>query len=684
MEFGATFARMRRNAGKTTLQIARALNIDPVLVERLERDGVRPPDRQMVVDLARALELNEVQTDELLWAGNHLPHRMHQPDPRDARSVALFVDHENAYIALNELVKALPSEVQAQERRKIDPAAMALGLRTAAEQVGWIKIALAVADWERLPSGQVKEYLKLRYQVDYNLTGRNNADLKLSDAIRNVLEDDSHADIDTYILVTGDGGYLTVMDTLLRRQKQVFVWGVRGAMNGVLQQNASGTAWIEDLLGISTEPEEARNGHHANSLNHTLNHTANHTINHTTNHTINHTANHTTNHVANGHSAGGLGADPGRGLSIGNDVSRLEALAIHLSRHLRSRSWSYITFVRFLSFLAESGVFGASREEQLAWLTHAKESGVLREEIVDDPSDPARIARRFSLNEAHPLVVRAQAIRERIGEIVPGSGRGIAFGVVIDRLISDPELQLTDVQAKNWLTWFAEVGYLQAEQVPHFRKEGVTVTLLRLSPGFWDFVATESEGDRVELAAETAAVRLADFLERHPHFAWMALSQLLNQMSEDTATGPTSVAVNRQKAKQAIALAQDYGYLVVEQIPNVKTGGTTTVARLNREIPRVGELVTLRDALVRRLAEMLVSRSYVSRAAFQTSLVDRLGLGYDESSAWIDLLVGEGLFIQDLDHDGAPGALRVDHQDLIVSRILFSALQAAPDPQRAL
>lgn len=659
VEFGATLARMRRNAGKSTLQIARALNVDPIFVERLERDGIRPPDRQMVVDIARALELNEAQTDELLWTANHLPHRMHQPDPRDARSVALFVDHENVYIALNELLKTLPPDAQVQERRKIDPSAIAPGLRAAAEQIGWIKIALAVADWERLPSGQVKEYLKLRYQVDYNLTGRNNADLKLSDAIRNVLEDDTYADIDTFILVTGDGGYLTVMDTLLRRQKQVYIWGVRGAMNGILQQNASGTAWVEDLLGISAERESSRNGNHANGTNHV-------------------------NHATPNHTMSQVGADPSRGMSIGNDVSRLEALAIHLSRHLRTRSWSYITFVRFLSFLTETGVFGATREEQLAWLTHAKESGVLREEIVDDPSDPARIARRFSLAEAHPLVQRAQAIREHIGELVPSGGRGIAFGVVIDRLVSDPELQLTDVQAKNWLTWFAEVGYLQAEQVPHFRKEGVTVTLLRLSPGYWDLVATESEGDRVELAAETAAVRLANFLERHPHFAWMALSQLLNQMSDGSTAGPTSVAVNRQRAKQAVALAQEYGYLLVEQIPNIKTGGTTTVARLNREIPRVGELVTLRDALVRRLAEMLVSRSYVSRSTFQSSLVDRLGLGYDESSAWIDLLVDEGLFIQDLDHDGASSALRVDHQDLIVSRILFSALQTTPDPQRVL
>jgi len=634
VEFGATLARLRRNTGKTTTTLARTLNVDPVYLERLERGDGRAPDRQFVLDVARALELSETQIDELLWSANHLPLRAQATDSREAHAVALFVDHENVYIALNELLKSLPVEIQVQERRKIDPSSLALTLRSAAEQIGWVKAALAVADWERLPAGQVKEYLKLRYQIDYNLPGRNNADLKLTDAIRNTLEDDAEDEIDTYILVTGDGGYLTILDTLLRRQKQVHVWGVRGTVNGVLQQNASATAWVEDLLGIPAIPPEKQ-----------------------------------PIAVVEGPRAAAIG-------NIGNDVTRLEALAIHLSRYLRQRSWTFITFVRFLNFLAETGVFGSSREEQLAWLSHAKETGVLREEIVDDPSDPTRIARRFSLNEAHPLVVRAQGIRHRVGETVPTNGRGLAFGVVIDRLISDPELQLTDVQAKNWLTWFAETNYLQAEQVPHFRKEGVTVTLLRLNPTNWDLPVAEVEEERAETAAEAAVVRLANFLERHPHFGWMALSQLLNHMSESASSGPLASAPNRQRAKQAIAAAQECGLLIVEQIPNLKTGGATTVARLNREAPRVAELLNLRDTLVRRLAEMLVSRSSISRATFQVSLVDRLGLNLEEANAWIDLLASEGLFVQDLDHDGAPGPLRVDHQDLIVSRILFGALQS--------
>ncbi len=655
IEFGSTLARLRRNSNYSTLALARAVNLDPAILERFERGDARAPDRQLVLDLAVAMGLSDGQTDELLWSANHLPQRSTlASENRDGRSVALFVDHENVFIALNEIVRSLPAEAQPSERRKIETATIAQRLRSAAEQMGWVKVALAVADWERLPSGQVKEYLKLRYQVDYNLPGRNNADLKLSDAIRNVLERDEFRDIDAYILVTGDGGYLSVLDTLLRRQKQVHVWGVRGATNAILQQNATGTAWIDDLLGLTASrvPPIRLDG-------------------------VDGRSNGTTIIPSNDVSRVALGP------SIGNDVSRLEAMAIQLSRHLKLRSWSFITFVRFLGFLAETNVFGPTRDEQLAWLSHAKETGVLREEILDDPNDPTRIARRFSLNETHPLVEKALAVRARVTDVVPVGPRGLAFGVVVERLVNDGNLQLTDVQAKNWLTWFAENGFLQAEPVPHFRKEGVTVTLLRQVPGYHESAAVvegEPERDRLDFLSESCAVSLANFLERHPHFGWMALSQLLNQMTDSLGVGGIEgAALNRQRAKQAVAIAQENEYILVEQIPNQKTGGATTVARLNREAPRVGELLARREALVHRLAEMLVSRSSVSRGLFHASIVERLELSPEEAGAWIDLLVSERLFVAEVDHDGAVTTLRLDHRDLIVSRILFSAVQAPAD-----
>lgn len=637
MEFGDTLARLRKGAGKTTTVLAHAIGVEPDVLTQIERGEYRTPERRLVLDLARALDLNDAQTDELLWSANHLPYRSRRVDSEETHTVAIFVDHENVYIALNEFIRSLPPDGQPQARRKVEPGSLALQIRSSAEDIGWVKAALAVADWERLPAGQVKEYLKLRYQVDYNLTGRNNADLKLSDAIRNVLEDDEYDDVDTYVLVTGDGGYLTVLETLLRRQKRVYVWGVHGATNHLLVQNATGVTWIDEMLGIADpvpgDEELALDGF--------------------------------------------IQRDDTQELPVGNDVSRLEALAIHLARYLQARSWSFITFVRFLGFLDETGVFGQTREEQLAWLSHSKETMVLREEIVDDPADSSRIARRFYLNERHPLVERAWTIKSRVGDIVPTGGRGLAFGVVVDRLINDSQIHLTDVQAKNWLTWLAEAGYLLAEQVPHFRKEGVTVTLLKQAPGAWEDTSradVESDQNRLLRAGDFSVVRLANFLDRHPHFGWMALSQLLNRMVGAVGTGSSSHStLTRQDAKLAIALAQERSYLTVEQIPNLKTGGTTTVARLNREEPRVNELISLRDALIRRLAGMLVNRPAVPRTVFQSAAADSLRASYEEAGSWVDFLVSEGIFLVDPGHENGSGALRADQQDLIVSRVLFRA-----------
>lgn len=513
VEFGATLARLRRSAGLSQLSLARSLNRDPLTIERIERGDSRPPDRDLVLDIATALDLTEVQTNELLWAANHLPLR---PQPADA------------------------------------------------------------------PDGHLVPHPSPRL------------------------------DGDRFGLALGPHAILTGP--------------------------------------LAPKPDDGHPNGHADG--------------------------------ADGH-AGGVG----RGfwpLPLGNEVSRLDALAIHLHRHLQNRSWSFITFVRFLSFLSEVEVFGPTREEQLAWLSHAKDAGVLREEIVDDPNDPSRVARRFYLNHAHPVVERALVVQARIGEIIPSTGRGIAFGMVIDRLTNAADLHLSDVQAKGWLTWFVEAGYLLAETVPHFRKEGVNVTLLRQAPGYWDVEPVPDEGcegEPVGFAAEFTVVRLVNFLDRHPHFAWMALSQLLNQMTEcASGRSNSSVLLSRQRAKQVVAAAQERGYLTIEQIPNLKTGGATTVARLNREDPRVGALVGTRDAVVRRLVEMLAHRPCVSRVLFQTTLVDNLGMTFDEAGQWIDLAIAEGLFHLDGDHDGSAGTLRPDLQDLIVSRVLYGSLGQSEAP----
>src|SRR5207249_11704613 len=109
------------------------------------------------------------------------------------------------------------------------------------------------------------------------------------------------------------------------------------------------------------------------------------------------------------------------------------------------------------------------------------------------------------------------------------------LSIVIDRLVPDNSLHLTHIQTKHWLTWSTENGLLQADQVPHFRKEGVTVTLLRQAVGYSEAVVVdevEFDRTRLEPRAEACVVQLANFLERHPHFGWMALSQLLNQMTD--------------------------------------------------------------------------------------------------------------------------------------------------------
>src|SRR5205823_11753892 len=69
----------------------------------------------------------------------------------------------------------------------------------------------------------------------YNLAGRNSADMFLSNMVSETVTDPRYADLETFILVTGDGGYFYVVKRLLDAQRQVKVWGVSGHTSHLIE-----------------------------------------------------------------------------------------------------------------------------------------------------------------------------------------------------------------------------------------------------------------------------------------------------------------------------------------------------------------------------------------------------------------------------------------------------------------
>lgn len=71
--FGARLGGHRARSGLSQNGLARLAGCDPAYVNRLEKGSQKAPARDVVLKLADALELDQIETDELLIAAGLCP-----------------------------------------------------------------------------------------------------------------------------------------------------------------------------------------------------------------------------------------------------------------------------------------------------------------------------------------------------------------------------------------------------------------------------------------------------------------------------------------------------------------------------------------------------------------------------------------------------------------------------------
>lgn len=63
----------RERAGMTQNGLARSIGVNPAYINRLEKWGKGANNRELIEQVAAALGLSSLETDDLLAAGGHLP-----------------------------------------------------------------------------------------------------------------------------------------------------------------------------------------------------------------------------------------------------------------------------------------------------------------------------------------------------------------------------------------------------------------------------------------------------------------------------------------------------------------------------------------------------------------------------------------------------------------------------------
>jgi hypothetical protein len=150
-------------------------------------------------------------------------------------NVALFVDHENVKISMQEFISQLSATQESAWSSLRDPVLLARRLSQNAERFGALVGRVAVANWQLFVQ-DLPAYAQAMFSFDQPLGGKNTSDEKLKQLVRDTLE--QRHEVSIYVIATGDADFRDTILTLLKRNKRVVLWGFRAI--GPVKSNMSG------------------------------------------------------------------------------------------------------------------------------------------------------------------------------------------------------------------------------------------------------------------------------------------------------------------------------------------------------------------------------------------------------------------------------------------------------------
>ncbi len=168
-------------------------------------------------------------------------------------ALALMLDWENVKVSLARHLDDLPEARAQAGRTRLGGFELASRLLDAAWRHGLPRQRWAVADWDRdFFEGDQKAVRNARFSTDIAGQDKSNAsDHVLREKIHLVLRE--HPEIPVYVIGTGDGDFLEVVNTLQAQGKQVILWTTRRSVSDSYGGSLRGPdririEWLEDLV----------------------------------------------------------------------------------------------------------------------------------------------------------------------------------------------------------------------------------------------------------------------------------------------------------------------------------------------------------------------------------------------------------------------------------------------------